>query len=95
MHHRPQEEIKGCVPTISRAHSATVHLQRLQDELREFIRKLDYRFGREAYGCEADAWRRVVALYVGMRGRREVRALPAGEGTGAVNAVLWWTAVSR
>lgn len=45
-----------------------VHLQRLQDELQEFIRKLDYRFGREPYGREADAWRRAVALYVGVRG---------------------------
>ena len=45
-----------------------VHMQRVQDELQEFIRKLDYRFGREPYGREADAWRRVVALYVGMRG---------------------------
>lgn len=44
-----------------------VHLQRLQDELQEFIRKLDYRFGREPYGREADTWRRAVALYVGMR----------------------------
>jgi hypothetical protein len=45
-----------------------IHLQRLQDELQEFIRKLDYRFGREPYGREADAWRRVVALYVGVQG---------------------------
>src|SRR5262245_59349143 len=45
-----------------------VHLQRLQDELHEFIRKLDYRLARQPYGREADAWRRVVALYVGMRG---------------------------
>lgn len=39
------------------------HLQRLRGELAEFIRKQDYRFAREAYGPEADAWRRVVALY--------------------------------
>jgi len=45
-----------------------VHLQRLQDELHEFIRKLDYRLARQPYGREADAWRRVVALYVGVRG---------------------------
>ena len=45
-----------------------VHLQKLQGELQEFIRKLDYRFGRQPYGREADAWRRVVALYVGLRG---------------------------
>ena len=30
--------------------------------------KLDYRLARQPYGREADAWRRVVALYVGMRG---------------------------
>src|SRR5262245_4706902 len=45
-----------------------VHLQRLQDELHEFIRKLDYRLARQPYGREADAWRRVVTLYVGVRG---------------------------
>ena len=45
-----------------------VHLQRLQDELHEFIRKLDYRLARQPYGREADAWRRAVALYIGMRG---------------------------
>jgi hypothetical protein len=44
------------------------HLQRLQDELHEFIRKLDYRMARQPYGCEADAWQRVVAQYVGIRG---------------------------
>ena len=44
------------------------HLQTLQDDLHEFIRKLDYRFARQPYGREADAWRRAVALYVGMRG---------------------------
>jgi hypothetical protein len=45
-----------------------VHLQRLQDELHAFIRKLDYRLARQPYGREADAWRRVVTLYVGMCG---------------------------
>src|SRR5262249_19797177 len=43
------------------------HLHTLQDELQAFIRKLDYRFARQPYGREADAWRRVVALYVGVR----------------------------
>ena len=43
------------------------HLQRLQDELHEFIRKQDYRLARQP-GHEADAWRRVVTLYVGVRG---------------------------
>lgn len=46
------------------------HLQRLQDELHAFIRKLDYRLARQPYGREADAWRRVVMLYVGVRGGR-------------------------
>jgi hypothetical protein len=41
------------------------HLQRVQAELREFIRKQDYRFASAPYGPEADAWRRVVALYGG------------------------------
>ena len=45
-----------------------VHLQKLQEELNEFIRRLDYRLARQPYGREADAWRRVVALYVGVRG---------------------------
>src|SRR5215475_5523736 len=45
-----------------------VHLQRLQDELHEFIRKLDYRLARQPYGHEADAWQRVVTRYVGARG---------------------------
>jgi len=44
------------------------HLQTLQDDLQEFIRKLDYRFARQPYGREANAWRRAVALYVGVRG---------------------------
>jgi len=47
-----------------------VRLQRLQEELHEFIRKLDYRLARQPYGREADAWRRIVTLYVGMRGRQ-------------------------
>jgi hypothetical protein len=45
-----------------------VHLQRLQGDLHEFVRKLDYRLARQPYGREADAWRRVIALYVGVRG---------------------------
>lgn len=46
------------------------HLQTLQDELQEFVRKLDYRLARQPYGREGDAWRRAVALYVGVRGRQ-------------------------
>lgn len=37
----------------------------LQHDLQEFIRKLDYRFARQPYGREADAWQRVVRLYSG------------------------------
>lgn len=40
-------------------------LRTLQHDLQEFIRKLDYRFARQRYGREADAWRRVVRLYTG------------------------------
>jgi hypothetical protein len=43
----------------------------LQGELHEFIRKLDYRLGGQPYGREADAWRRVVTLYVGLRGGQD------------------------
>jgi hypothetical protein len=57
------------LPAVLAAQQDRLH--RLQDELHEFIRKLDYRFAREPYGREADAWRRVVALYVGGRGRQE------------------------
>lgn len=41
-------------------------LQTLHDELREFIRKQDYRFAHEPYGSEADAWRRAVTLLSGI-----------------------------
>jgi hypothetical protein len=41
-------------------------LQALQHDLQEFIRKLDYRFARQRYGREADAWQRVVRLYTGL-----------------------------
>ncbi|MGQ4807967.1 hypothetical protein NKDENANG_01333 [Candidatus Entotheonellaceae bacterium PAL068K] len=71
-----------CLPHIARlmAHGANhVHLpaflavqqerlQALQAELREFIRKQDYRFAHEPFGSEADAWQRVVALFVGTYG---------------------------
>ena len=41
------------------------HMQTLHDDLREFIRKQDYRFVHEPFGREANAWQRVVALIVG------------------------------
>ena len=43
-------------------------LERLQQDLESFIRKLDYRFAAEPYGREADAWRRAAALYAGAAG---------------------------
>lgn len=68
-----------CVPHLARliAHGTAHHhlpdvlaaqqerFQALQAEIHEFIRKLDYRFAREPYGSEADAWQRVLALFVG------------------------------
>lgn len=53
------------------------HLQALQAELQEFIRKLDYRFAREPYGSEADAWQRVVALFVGIPGWHNATSSPS------------------
>ncbi len=40
-------------------------LQRLHGDVKTFIRKQDYRYVRESYGDEADAWQRVVACLVG------------------------------
>ncbi len=51
-------------------------LQTLQAELREFIRKQDYHFAHASYGSEADAWQRVVALFVGTGGRLPPRQQP-------------------
>lgn len=48
-----------------------VHWQALQGDLREFLRKQDYRFARESYGREADAWQRVIALFVGTRHEKQ------------------------
>ena len=70
-----------CLPHLARlmAHGATQRhlsaclkaqqnrLQDLQVDLQAFIRKQDYRFAHEAYGPEADAWQRAVAVFVGMR----------------------------
>lgn len=41
--------------------------QRLVDQLAEFIRKNDYRFRDEAWGEEADAWRRALKALGGAR----------------------------
>jgi hypothetical protein len=51
--------------------SQQAHLQRLQEELHEFIRKQDYRLAHQPYGREADAWRRIITLYVGLRGGKD------------------------
>jgi hypothetical protein len=60
--------------SVLRAQQA--HLQRLHGELREFIRKQDYRFAHESYGSEADAWQRVIALLVGMSGEPDAARPP-------------------
>jgi hypothetical protein len=65
------------LPALVSAQQA--RLQTLQVELREFIRKQDYRFAREAYGSEADAWQRVVALFVGTRGWRHQTQPPPND----------------
>jgi len=41
--------------------------QFLSDELGEFIRKLDYRFSKEAKGSEVDSWKRVIEQFSGKR----------------------------
>jgi hypothetical protein len=48
----------------------------LHGELGEFIRKQDYRFAHEAYGSEADAWQRAIALLVGMNGEPDAARPP-------------------
>jgi hypothetical protein len=41
---------------------------RLVAELEEFCRKHDYRFAREAWGTEADAWQRAIEILTGKSG---------------------------
>ncbi len=43
-------------------------LGRLTGELREYLRKLDYRFCEEPMGEEGTAWLRVLELFVGKPG---------------------------
>lgn len=43
----------------------TAYLSRLSSELKEFIRKSDYRYAHELPGPERDAWIRAVRLWVG------------------------------
>lgn len=40
-------------------------LERLQADLREFIRKNDYRYIKEGFGEEGDAWRRAIEAISG------------------------------
>jgi hypothetical protein len=40
-------------------------LEALRGELREFIRKFDYRFAAEPMGDEGTSWRRVIEIFVG------------------------------
>jgi len=56
-----------CLPAILAAQQE--RLQELHDDLREFIRKQDYRFAHEPFGREANAWQRVVSLIVGANPR--------------------------
>ncbi|MEX2144458.1 MAG: DUF6062 family protein [Anaerolineales bacterium] len=41
-------------------------LKDLQTELKEFIRKNDYRFSPEGYGSEADSWIRTISMINGL-----------------------------
>ncbi|MBM3225479.1 MAG: hypothetical protein FJZ47_16990 [Candidatus Tectomicrobia bacterium] len=65
---RHTQRLVGC--GLSHRHIQAVltaqaaHMQTLQQDLQEFIRKQDYRFASEAYGREADVWRRAVTFYV-------------------------------
>ena len=46
-------------------------LIKLQEELKEFIRKNDYRFSKEAWGAEKDSWRRAVTKLIGNDSMKE------------------------
>jgi len=41
------------------------HLERLRDELSEFIRKNDYRYIAEGFGMEGDSWLRAIGIVSG------------------------------
>ena len=49
---------------------STGKLGELTQELREFIRKVDYRFNQEDRGAEQDSWQRAIAWMSGARGMR-------------------------
>lgn len=46
-----------------------VQMNNLRQELAEFIRKNDYRFRDEKIGAEGTAWRRVIGMIVGEKGK--------------------------
>jgi hypothetical protein len=45
-------------------------MQALNEELREFIRKHDYRFTGEGMGTEGTSWIRAIAMVAGKQGIR-------------------------
>ncbi len=51
------------LPAILTAQQAL--MQALHADLQEFIRKQDYRFSKEPFGREANAWQRVVSFFIG------------------------------
>jgi len=53
--------------------------ERLLAELKEFIRKSDYRFTKEQMGAEGDSWMRAVAWVTGVSLEKEDRAFSPGE----------------
>jgi hypothetical protein len=53
--------------------------EKLLADLKEFIRKSDYRFTREQMGGEGDSWMRAVAWMTGVSLEKEDRAFSPGE----------------
>jgi hypothetical protein len=53
--------------------------ERLQGELKEFIRKSDYRFSKEPMGAEGDSWSRAVAWVTGVSQEKEDTSARAGD----------------
>jgi hypothetical protein len=60
-------------------HHGLRRAERLLAELKEFIRKSDYRFTREQMGGEGDSWMRAVAWVTGASLEKEDRAFSPGE----------------
>ena len=62
-------------------------------ELGEFCRKHDYRFSREAWGLESDAWQRaieVLAGKAGLFGNDLQRQLLSRRPRGFASLLRWW-----